>query len=231
MFYDLCAAAEPPKDPEAELRFRKAFRLAEVAPGERVLDVGAKWGGLGDCARRLGLQIEYTGLDLSEENIRKATSRGLDVRRADVSEPLPLADGAVDCVFCLELLEHVPAAVELLCEMRRVLRPDGRLVVSVPNPYNWVEVYRELFGRPDPMGHLNGFTTPVMTNVLALAGLRLERRLGTSVRVPRTQRIVPTNSIMARSRLYLARPSARVVFAGREMEAPTDEGHPSARPS
>jgi hypothetical protein len=56
-----------------------------------------------------------------------------------------------------------------------------------------------------------------MENLLALAGLRLDRRLGTSVRIPKSLRLVSTNSILARSRLYVARPGDHVLFAGREL--------------
>jgi len=97
------------------------------------------------------------------------------------------------------------------------LAADGRAVVSVPSPYGWVEVYRELAGRHDPEGHLNAYTTPVLTNLAALAGFRVERRLGTSVRIPRTMRLVSTDSILARSRIYVLRSAERVVFAGREL--------------
>ncbi len=216
-FYDLRAEEEPESDPEAMLRFRKALRAANLQPGERLLDIGAKWGGLGQCAQSLGLEIEYTGLELSEQNAKKAAELGLDVRLADASGRLPVDDGEYDCIVCLELLEHLPTPIALLGEFRRVLKRQGRAVVSVPNPYSWVEVYRELFRRPDPEGHLNAFTTPVMENMLALAGLRLEQRLGTSLRVPKTLRLLPTNSILARSRIYVARPAERVVFAGREL--------------
>jgi SAM-dependent methyltransferase len=154
---------------------------------------------------------------LSEANVRNAAALGIDMRQANATEPLPVGDAEYDCVVCLELLEHLTSPVVLLEEIRRVLRPDGRLVISVPNPYSWVEVYRELFGRPDTEGHLNGFTTPVVENLLALAGMRIVKRLGTSIRVPRTMRLVPTNSIFARSRIYVARPSERVVFAGRSL--------------
>ena len=216
-FYDLRAKQEPDADPEAALRFRKALRAADLLPGERVLDIGAKWGGLGLCARGLGLGIHYTGLELSEDNVRKAAQLGLDVRLSDVSEPLQLGDHGYDCVVCLELLEHLATPAVLLAEIRRVLKPEGRAVLSVPNPYSWVEIYREVFRRPDPEGHLNGFTTPLMENLLALAGFRLERRLGTSLRIPKTLRLLSTNSILARSRIYVARPARRVVFAGREL--------------
>ena len=213
-FYEQRAAEEPAGDPEALLRFDKAIAAAALRPGERVLDVGAKWGGL---ASRLPVGVTYTGLDLSEENVRKAAAAGLDIRHADVTKPLPVDDDAFDCVFCLELLEHLTFPLALLEELRRVLAPDGRAVISVPSPYSWVEVYRELFGRHDPEGHLNAFTTPVMTNLAALAGFRVERRLGTSVRIPLTMRLVPTNSILARSRIYVLRPTDRVVFAGRAL--------------
>jgi 2-polyprenyl-3-methyl-5-hydroxy-6-metoxy-1,4-benzoquinol methylase len=216
-FYDLRSEEEPEDDLEATLRFRKALRAAKLSPGERLLDIGAKWGGLGQCAQSLGLEIEYTGLELSEQNVEKAAELGLDVRLADASARLPVGDGEYDCIVCLELLEHLPTPIAVLGEFRRVLKRQGRAVVSVPNPYSWVEVYRELFRRPDPEGHLNVFTTPVMENLLALAGFRLEQRLGTSVRAPKTVRLLPTNSILARSRIYVARPAERVVFAGREL--------------
>jgi SAM-dependent methyltransferase len=217
-FYDLRASEEPPDDPEARLRFRKAVEAAALRGGERVLDVGAKRGGLGAYLRESGLDVPYTGTDLSEENIDAAAADGLDVRLADVEQPLPFEDGSFDCAFCLELLEHLVTPLTLLEELRRVLAADGRAVVSVPSPYSWVEVARELFGLHDTEGHLNAFTTPVMTNVAALAGFRVERRLGTSFRIPKTGRLVATDSILARSRLYLLRPAEQVVFAGRPLD-------------
>jgi SAM-dependent methyltransferase len=216
-FYDLRAEEEPESDPEALLRFRKAIDAAGLRAGERVLDVGAKRGGLGRFAREGGLGVIYTGTDLSAENVTLAAKDGLDVREVDVSRQLPFPDAAFDCVFCLELLEHLVSPLGVLEEMRRVLVDDGRAVVSVPSPYSWVEVARELFHLPDTEGHLNAFTTPVMQNLAALAGFRIERRLGTSLRLPKTGRLVSTNSILARSRLYVLRPAISVVFAGREL--------------
>lgn len=216
-FYDLRATEEPPADPEARLRFRKAVDAAGLLPGERVLDVGAKRGGLGAYLRETGLDVSYAGTDLSEENVAAAQAGGLEVRLADVEEALPFGDASFDCAFCLELLEHLVTPLALLEELRRVLVDGGRAVVSVPSPYSWVEVVRELLGLPDTEGHLTAFTTPVLTNVAALAGFRVERRLGTSFRIPRTQRLVPTDSILARSRLYVLRPADVVLFAGRPL--------------
>lgn len=217
-FYDLRADEEPARDPEALLRFRKALAAAGLRSGERVLDVGAKRGGLAHSARELGVDVSYTGVDLSPENAALATASGLDVRVADVADRLPFEAGSFDCVFCLELLEHLVSPLTLLEEIRRVLGADGRAVVSVPSPYSWVEVARELFGMRDPEGHLNCLTTPVMANLSALAGFVIERKLGTSLRIPKTSRLVPTNSILARSRMYVLRPADSVVFAGRSFD-------------
>jgi len=216
-FYALRAREEPPSDPEAELRFRKAVGAAGLASGERVLDVGAKRGGLGRYLREQGNDVVYTGTELDEENIEAAREDGLEVVKADAAEALPFAEGSFDCVFCLEILEHLVMPLRLLQEVARVLAPGGRAVVSVPSPYSWVEVARELFGLHDTEGHLNAFTTPVMENLAALAGLRVDRKLGTSLRLPKTSRLIDTDSILARSRIYVLRPSAVVTFAGREL--------------
>ena len=217
-FYDRRAGEEPEHDPEARLRFRKALALAALRPGERVLDLGSKWGGLGVALREAGTRVEYLGLDLGALNVRRAGALGLEVREADISGRLPIEDGSRDCVFCLELLEHLDSQLALLHEIRRVLADGGRAVISVPSPYNWIEIVRELRGQADPEGHLASLTTPVMVNLLALAGLRIERRRGTFIRVPRTMRLIRADNLAARSRLYLVRPDDRAPFAGRPAE-------------
>jgi SAM-dependent methyltransferase len=183
-----------------------------------VLDLGAKRGGLSASIAATGIDVDYTGVDLSEANVQAGTTSGARFVHADVTGRLPFHDGTFDCVFCLELLEHLTISVALLCEIWRVLTGTGRAVVSVPSPYSWVEVARELLGRHDPEGHLSSFTTPIMANLTGLAGIRIERRTGTSVRIPKTLRLVATDSILARSRIYLIRPTEDGAFAGRRTE-------------
>lgn len=45
---------------------------------------------------------------------------------------MPLADGTVDAVLCTQVIEHIPEPVPVLQEIRRVLRPGGTLILSVP---------------------------------------------------------------------------------------------------
>lgn len=137
------------------------------------------------------------------------------MRVADARAALPVADGAFDAVFCLEFLEHVAEPLVLVKELARALRTKGRLVVSVPSPYSWVEILREVTGRPDTEGHLNAYTTPVLTNLLALAGLRVVSRQGTSIRLPKTRRAFRAGPLTARSRIFVAEKADTVEFAGR----------------
>jgi len=91
-----------------------------------------------DCCERL------TGVDLQEEYLRDfrraASDRGLDERVTTLATgggAIPLDDGVADVVTCFTVLEHVPDERAALAEMRRVLRPGGRLVLTVPNRW-WI---------------------------------------------------------------------------------------------
>jgi len=56
-----------------------------------------------------------------------------------------------------------------------------------------------------------------MLNLSALTRFEIDRRAGTSIRIPKTSKLIPTNSILACSRIYVFRPTDDVVFAGRRL--------------
>jgi len=94
------------------------------------LDVGAGDGHFASAA--FGRAVEF-GVDLDSSRMKEA--RGRRVYRVLIragAEALPFADGAVATVLCNSALEHMPEAEAALAEMARVLRPGGRLILSVP---------------------------------------------------------------------------------------------------
>jgi len=114
------------------------------ARGLRVLDAGC---GHGYYFMGLALQgAHVVGIDLSPADVRKGArlahglglSNGADEAVGATARylagsltELPFANGAFDVVVCNSVLEHIPQDGQALAEMRRVLRPGGRLVLTV----------------------------------------------------------------------------------------------------
>jgi len=144
----------------------RLLEALEPRRGERLLEVGP---GTGYCtlpvAGALGGGSLYV-LDLQQEMLdhalRRAHERGLDnviAERGDATR-LPYADGSFEGAFLVAVLGEIPDQDAALRELRRVLRPGGRLVVG------------ELFGDPH-------FVSPgSLRRCGEAAGLSFDRRLG-----------------------------------------------------
>jgi SAM-dependent methyltransferase len=113
-------------------------------PAGSLLDVGCNVGAwLKDCARLYpsahlaGVEINEAALRAARENVPTA-----DLRRAG-AESLPFPDESFAYVTCIEVLEHLPADLRPAAfrEMRRVLQPGGRLVLTVPHAgwFAWLD--------------------------------------------------------------------------------------------
>ena len=185
-FYTARTAWRSPR--EERMRFRKAARLARVPTGAAVLDIGARDGGLRGF---LPPGVKYQGIDIAPE------FAGPDVLIQDISNGIPFPDGAYDFVFCIEVLEHVPNPYGTLGEIHRVLKPGGRLVLSVPNPYHFTEITWNVLRIPDRQGHIYGWTRQTMTKLGEMNGFRLERTGGTYLHPP-----IPMWALLARSIVY-----------------------------
>lgn len=114
------------------------FAAAALQPGERVLDVACGTGMVTfDAAEAIGPRGTALGVDLSEHMIEVASERAAVLRTTNVSfarmdaESLTLADASFDVVLCALGLMYFPDPLSALREMRRVLRPGGRLVLAV----------------------------------------------------------------------------------------------------
>jgi ubiquinone/menaquinone biosynthesis C-methylase UbiE len=123
-----------PEDLQApDLLRRAAFARANVQAGDRVLDLGCGEGAVTAVLAQAGARP--LGVDVAEAALARARRRHpqLSFERVPIDGPLPLADGTFDVVWSSEVIEHVADTARWLSEIRRVLMPRGRLLLTTPN--------------------------------------------------------------------------------------------------
>jgi SAM-dependent methyltransferase len=141
-------------------------RLARdgVPPG-RALDIGAAAGGNTRVLRRHGWQP--VALEYSAGGARVARERGLTVVRGDATQ-LPAASASIDLITAFDVIEHIEDDYLAAAEIRRVLRPGGTLLVTVPCDMR-------LWSAHDVAGHhFRRYDRAGLTKVVTKAGLLID---------------------------------------------------------
>lgn len=109
-------------------RWRRETATAVVRPGDRVLDVCCGTGDLAVAAAEAGGHV--TGLDFSEPMLERARRKSAEIEWVEGDAlALPFADGSFDAVTVGFGVRNLPDIEAGLAELRRVLRPEGRLAV------------------------------------------------------------------------------------------------------
>jgi ubiquinone/menaquinone biosynthesis C-methylase UbiE len=100
--------------------------------GARILEMGC---GAGGIIEYLAKSNECFGVDVSKSGVAIAKSKGLNVQLLDLNvSRLPLHDEYFDFVLCIETIEHLSNPIFCLQEVSRVLKRNGRFIVTIPNP-------------------------------------------------------------------------------------------------
>ena len=145
---------------------RDLFRRYVGGPGRRVLDLGCRDGAL---SATYAQGNEIVGVDADREALAEAEQLGIETHWADLDDSLPFADESFDVVVAGELLEHLRDPRRVVADVRRVLRPGGTFVASVPNAYRLKNRVRFALGRKpeeDPT-HLQMFAPSDVRTLLA----------------------------------------------------------------
>lgn len=125
----------PPRRNEARL----VFKLLKPRKNEKILDVGC---GDGIWTNELAKKsFNVTGIDISRHDLKKAQKRaqvmGLDVNYNLVDATnMPFDTQSFDKIFSISTLEHIQKDEAVLKECHRILKPNGSIVISVPQKSN-----------------------------------------------------------------------------------------------
>ncbi|MCA8944353.1 MAG: methyltransferase domain-containing protein [Planctomycetes bacterium] len=123
------------------------FDLLDRELGDRtdreLLEVGCGPGGFLGPLQRYG---RVFGLDIAHDAMAYCRSRGYENCITGSGHALPFADASFDFVGLFDTIEHIPDDEAVLREVRRVIRPDGCIFISVP-------AYQFLYSQNDRLVH------------------------------------------------------------------------------
>jgi SAM-dependent methyltransferase len=167
-----------------------------------------------------------TGVDIAEAALNRACAAhpDLDFRLAPIDGPLPFDDGSFDVVWTTEVIEHVADTARWLSEVRRVLVPRGRLLLTTPSHGRLRVALSGVEAFSDPLSdHLHLYTKGSLENLLAEFGFD-EISVRTAGGPPLLRRL-----LLARARLSAASAMSTPVAAA-PVRASSDVNRPSPQP-
>lgn len=156
-----------------------------------ILDVGCGWG------RELSRLKNAVGIDLCLPFLKTARHYVRnDVILAD-AQHLPFKEDILDFVVASEVIEHIANPVQVLAEVRRVLKPEGKFLIQTPNKH--VTLGKFLSSRE--CGHVHEFVFSELKNLLTSYGFVVLEKTGSTIPyIPSTSRFEGLNC----SRLFFS---------------------------
>ncbi len=121
------------RNPANGLSRRFKIAIEEINDGDDVLEIGVGWG---ELARHLGdyKKVDLYAVDVAESALQDIAPYVKGSQLADISlEKIRFEDNQFDAVVCLEVFEHLQNPYQALTEIQRVLKPGGKLILSIPN--------------------------------------------------------------------------------------------------
>lgn len=182
------------------LKFMERWVRQSPAKPPHAVEVGCGDGFFSHHLAKLGCKV--TGLDLSPVGVAKAQKRTPEgtFKVHDLTQPLPLADDSFDLAWCSEVLEHLFSPLSTLIEIRRVLRPGGRLLATVPYHGFLKNLGIALFAfdrHYDPeYPHIRFFTKNTLTALARKAGLEIDEVSTCGSGLGMRDWLVPTNLLL-----------------------------------
>jgi len=155
---------------------RKKVKLVKkTAHGNAVLDIGAGTGHFVNACKNGGFDV--LGLE-PDKDARKFAQDNFNIILQDISNLKNLPDNSRDAITMWHVLEHVYHLKRDVADISRILKPNGVLLVAVPNRNSYdAQYYKEFWAAYDLPIHLYHFTPNDIHNLFDQFGFHVERIL------------------------------------------------------
>jgi methionine biosynthesis protein MetW len=171
--------------PKVGERVEAASRFVEMS--DKLLDVGC---GDGVIQHFITPRVKSIyGVDNSNETLKKAKKRGIKVKVVDLDrQKIPFKTNYFDVITCLDVIEHVRDPKDLLTKIHRVLKKNGKLIITTPNIRFTNHIYDLVVNGVFPKtstekvpydgGHIHFLTYTDMINLIKQTGYSLIHKDG-----------------------------------------------------
>lgn len=157
----------------AEIR-RKNLTI-DLIEGNRVLEIGCAEGWMSELISKK-VKILFS-CDIAMSYLQRAKKRGINANFARIdAHCLPFPENLFDCVVITEVLEHLISPYKALEEIHKVLKPNGILIISVPNNMTFSNLLLHLMKKYRQTGsaHINFYDTFSIMNLLKFVGFEIK---------------------------------------------------------
>lgn len=163
----------------SDKRSSRIIELTGLIKGKEILDVGCGVGKLGKKFKDFGNEV--FGVDISANAIRKSRKLLDGAFVVDLlSDKLPFSNHKFDLVICSEVIEHLTDSINLLKEVRRVMKRNGVLILTTPNIVYWGHRITFLRGKfeyqeegPFDEGHVHFYNYDTLKEQLCHSGYEI----------------------------------------------------------
>lgn len=164
----------------AIVRVKKIIKL--IGRDKKVLDVGCYDGFVGEIIKKKNNDVY--GLDASMNCVEAAQKKGIKAHIGDLEKEFPFESNFFDTVVAGEIIEHILDTNFFIDEIKRVLKPDGELIITTPNVASLARRIMLLLGmnpyfeaslgfpKEATAGHIRFFTKKLLKDFLEHKGMK-----------------------------------------------------------
>lgn len=130
----------------SDLNQRNILSFVSNLPEASLLDLGCHDGTWSLTLAAEARTSDVSGVDIQEDQLAIARSKGVNGILADLSQPVPFESDKFDIVHANQVIEHLPDLDLFMAEIYRLLKPGGRAIISTENASSWHNIFASIMG-------------------------------------------------------------------------------------